>query len=160
MKEWAEADNQSKNLPKSERQALNEVNSDMTRKSIGATIYQHLNRISITALSLPYQHFQSVLQTLEEQVGGERQRLVETHLARVEATLNNNRRQALESYLAAVQTEPPQVRHTIQYKKKRQLIRNALVNLGTWVVYLPPVAFSDSGFLSPLSPSQNVSSRL
>ena len=26
MKEWAEADNQSKNLPKSERQALNEVN--------------------------------------------------------------------------------------------------------------------------------------
>lgn len=25
MKEWAEADNQSKNLPKSERQALNEV---------------------------------------------------------------------------------------------------------------------------------------
>lgn len=25
MKEWAEADNQSKNLPKTERQALNEV---------------------------------------------------------------------------------------------------------------------------------------
>uniref|UniRef100_A0A8C9ZNZ8 Amyloid beta like protein 1 n=1 Tax=Sander lucioperca TaxID=283035 RepID=A0A8C9ZNZ8_SANLU len=70
MKEWAEADNQSKNLPKSERQALNE-------------------------------HFQSVLQTLEEQVAGERQRLVETHLARVEAILNNNRRLALENYLTA-----------------------------------------------------------
>lgn len=55
------------------------------------------------------QHFQSVLQTLEEQVAGERQRLVETHLARVVATLNNNRRLALESYLTAVQTEPPQV---------------------------------------------------
>ena len=27
MKEWAEADNQSKNLPKSDRQALNEVNA-------------------------------------------------------------------------------------------------------------------------------------
>lgn len=55
------------------------------------------------------QHFQAVLQTLEEQVAGERQRLVETHLARVVATLNNNRRLALESYLSAVQSEPPQV---------------------------------------------------
>lgn len=55
------------------------------------------------------QHFQSVLQTLEEQVAGERQRLVETHLARVEAILNNNRRLALENYLTAVQSDPPQV---------------------------------------------------
>ncbi len=55
------------------------------------------------------QHVQSVLQTLEEQVAGERQRLVETHLARVVATLNNNRRLALESYLSAVQSDPPQV---------------------------------------------------
>lgn len=55
------------------------------------------------------QHFQSVLQTLEEQVAGERQRLVETHLVRVEAILNNNRRLALENYLAAVQSDPPQV---------------------------------------------------
>ncbi|XP_071756199.1 amyloid beta precursor like protein 1 isoform X1 [Centroberyx gerrardi] len=87
MKEWAEADIQSKNLPKSERQALNE-------------------------------HFQSVLQTLEEQVAGERQRLVETHLARVEATLNNNRRLALESYLTAVQTEPPQPERVLQALKR------------------------------------------
>lgn len=56
------------------------------------------------------QHFQSVLQTLEEQVAGERQRLVETHLARVEAILNNNRRLALENYLTAVQSDPPQVK--------------------------------------------------
>ncbi|XP_034731280.1 amyloid-like protein 1 isoform X1 [Etheostoma cragini] len=87
MKEWAEADNQSKNLPKSERQALNE-------------------------------HFQSVLQTLEEQVAGERQRLVETHLARVEAILNNNRRLALENYLTAVQSEPPQPEHVLQALKR------------------------------------------
>ncbi|XP_056142323.1 LOW QUALITY PROTEIN: amyloid beta precursor like protein 1 [Lampris incognitus] len=87
MKEWAEADNQSKNLPKSERQALNE-------------------------------HFQSVLQTLEEQVAGERQRLVETHLARVVATLNNNRRLALESYLTAVQTVPPQPERVLQALKR------------------------------------------
>ncbi|XP_035261364.1 amyloid-like protein 1 isoform X1 [Anguilla anguilla] len=87
MKEWAEADNQSKNLPKSDRQALNE-------------------------------HFQSVLQTLEEQVAGERQRLVETHLARVVATLNNNRRLALESYLTAVQSEPPQPERVLQALKR------------------------------------------
>nr|XP_024001192.1 amyloid-like protein 1 isoform X3 [Salvelinus alpinus] len=87
MKEWAEADNQSKNLPKSDRQALNE-------------------------------HFQSVLQTLEEQVAGERQRLVETHLARVVATLNNNRRLALESYLTAVQAEPPQPERVLQALKR------------------------------------------
>lgn len=50
-----------------------------------------------------------MLQTLEEQVAGERQRLVETHLVRVEAILNNNRRLALENYLTAVQSDPPQV---------------------------------------------------
>uniref|UniRef100_A0A8C9VKK0 Amyloid beta like protein 1 n=1 Tax=Scleropages formosus TaxID=113540 RepID=A0A8C9VKK0_SCLFO len=87
MKEWAEADNQSKNLPKSDRQALNE-------------------------------HFQSVLQTLEEQVAAERQRLVETHLARVVATLNNNRRLALESYLTTVQSEPPQPERVLQALKR------------------------------------------
>ncbi|XP_041843166.1 amyloid-like protein 1 isoform X2 [Melanotaenia boesemani] len=87
MKEWAEADNQSKNLPKSDRQALNE-------------------------------HFQSVLQTLEEQVAGERQRLVETHLLRVEAILNNNRRLALENYLTAVQSDPPQPQRVLQALKR------------------------------------------
>ncbi|KAM4581142.1 amyloid beta precursor like protein 2 isoform 1-T1 [Odontesthes bonariensis] len=87
MKEWAEADNKSKNLPKSERQVLNE-------------------------------HFQSVLQTLEEQVAGERQRLVETHLARVEAILNNNRRLALENYLTAVQSDPPQPERVLQALKR------------------------------------------
>ncbi|XP_014885343.1 amyloid-like protein 1 isoform X2 [Poecilia latipinna] len=87
MKEWAEADNQSKNLPKLERQGLNE-------------------------------HFQSVLQTLEEQVAGERQRLVETHLARVEVILNNNRRLALENYLTAVQADPPQPERVLQALKR------------------------------------------
>ncbi|KAM4652754.1 amyloid beta precursor like protein 1 isoform 2-T2 [Discoglossus pictus] len=75
MKEWAEADNQAKNLPKSDRQALNE-------------------------------HFQSILQTLESQISAQRQRLVETHLGRVVAALNDNRRAALENYLASVQASP------------------------------------------------------
>ncbi|EMP29862.1 Amyloid-like protein 1 [Chelonia mydas] len=83
MKEWAEADNQAKELPKADRQALNE-------------------------------HFQSILQTLEEQVAGERQLLVETHLARVVALLNDNRRVALESYLSAVQSDSPQPEPVLQ----------------------------------------------
>ncbi|XP_077453852.1 amyloid beta precursor like protein 2 [Stigmatopora argus] len=89
MKEWAAADkgSKSKNLPKSEQQALNE-------------------------------HFQSVLQTLEEQVAGERQRLVETHLARVESILNNNRRLALESYLSAVESDEPQPERVLQALKR------------------------------------------
>lgn len=69
----------------------------------------HLCLLSFLPLSIFSQHFQSVLQTLEEQVAGERQRLVETHLARVEAILNNNRCMALENYLKAVQSDSPQV---------------------------------------------------
>lgn len=71
--------------------------------------------------SFLHQHFQSVLQTLEEQVAGERQRLVETHLVRVEAILNNNRRLALENYLAAVQSDPPQVSPEVQAGPARRL---------------------------------------
>ncbi|XP_076988185.1 amyloid beta precursor like protein 1 isoform X1 [Tamandua tetradactyla] len=82
MREWAMADNQSKNLPKADRQALNE-------------------------------HFQSILQTLEEQVSGERQRLVETHATRVIALINDQRRAALESFLAALQGDPPQAERVL-----------------------------------------------
>ncbi|XP_066205140.1 amyloid beta precursor like protein 1 [Saccopteryx leptura] len=82
MREWAMADNQSKNLPKADRQALNE-------------------------------HFQSILQTLEEQVSGERQRLVETHATRVIALINDQRRAALEGFLAALQGDPPQPEHVL-----------------------------------------------
>ncbi|XP_012881739.1 PREDICTED: amyloid-like protein 1 [Dipodomys ordii] len=82
MREWAMADNQSKNLPKADRQALNE-------------------------------HFQSILQTLEEQVSGERQRLVETHATRVIALINDQRRAALEGFLAALQGDPPQAERVL-----------------------------------------------
>uniref|UniRef100_A0A8C6EPP3 Amyloid beta like protein 1 n=1 Tax=Marmota marmota marmota TaxID=9994 RepID=A0A8C6EPP3_MARMA len=82
MREWAMADNQSKNLPKADRQALNE-------------------------------HFQSILQTLEEQVSSERQRLVETHASRVIALINDQRRAALEGFLAALQGDPPQAERVL-----------------------------------------------
>uniref|UniRef100_A0A6I8NKY9 Amyloid beta like protein 1 n=1 Tax=Ornithorhynchus anatinus TaxID=9258 RepID=A0A6I8NKY9_ORNAN len=60
------------------------------------------------------EHFQSILQTLEEQVSGERQRLVETHLARVAALLNDHRRATLEAFLAALQEPQPQAERVLQ----------------------------------------------
>lgn len=50
-----------------------------------------------------------MVESLEEEAASEKQQLVETHLARVEAMLNNRRRLALESYLAALQADPPRV---------------------------------------------------
>lgn len=43
-------------------------------------------------------------------MSGERQRLVETHATRVTALINDQRRAALEGFLAALQEDPPQVR--------------------------------------------------
>lgn len=59
-------------------------------------------------LSLP-QHFQEKVEALEQEAAGERQQLVETHMARVEDLLNSHRRLALENYLNALQANPPRV---------------------------------------------------
>ncbi|XP_010764101.1 amyloid-like protein 2, partial [Notothenia coriiceps] len=58
------------------------------------------------------QHFQAMVESLEEEAASEKQQLVETHLARVEAMLNDRRRLALENYLAALQADPPRVNST------------------------------------------------
>lgn len=50
-----------------------------------------------------------MVESLEEEAASEKQQLVETHLARVEAMLNDRRRFALENYLAALQADPPRV---------------------------------------------------
>lgn len=55
------------------------------------------------------QHFQEKVEALEQEAAGERQQLVETHMARVEALLNSRRRQARENYLGALQANPPRV---------------------------------------------------
>lgn len=52
-----------------------------------------------------------MVESLEEEAASEKQQLVETHLARVEAMLNDRRRLTLENYLAALQADPPRVRH-------------------------------------------------
>ncbi|XP_054915531.1 amyloid beta (A4) precursor protein a isoform X2 [Poeciliopsis prolifica] len=62
--------------------------------------------------------FQVKVEDLEQEAASERQQLVETHMARVEALLNDRRRLALESYLTALQQDPPRPRHVFSLLKK------------------------------------------
>ncbi|XP_019733961.1 amyloid beta (A4) precursor protein a isoform X2 [Hippocampus comes] len=62
--------------------------------------------------------FQEKVETLELEAASERQQLVETHMARVEALHNDRRRLALESYLTALQQDPPRPRHVFSLLKK------------------------------------------
>ncbi|XP_053295485.1 amyloid-beta A4 protein isoform X4 [Pleuronectes platessa] len=64
------------------------------------------------------QHFQEKVEALEQEAAGERQQLVETHMARVEALLNSRRRQAVENYLSALQASPPRARQVLSLLKK------------------------------------------
>ncbi|KAM7375094.1 hypothetical protein PAMA_014265 [Pampus argenteus] len=64
------------------------------------------------------QRFQEKVEALEQEAASERQQLVETHMARVEALLNDRRRMALESYLTALQQDPPRPRHVFSLLKK------------------------------------------
>uniref|UniRef100_A0AAR2IGB3 Amyloid beta (A4) precursor-like protein 2 n=1 Tax=Pygocentrus nattereri TaxID=42514 RepID=A0AAR2IGB3_PYGNA len=64
------------------------------------------------------QHFQAMVESLEEEAASEKQQLVETHLARVEAMLNDRRRFALENYLAALQADPPKPHRILQALKR------------------------------------------
>ncbi|XP_061571433.1 amyloid beta (A4) precursor protein a isoform X2 [Cololabis saira] len=64
------------------------------------------------------QRFQEKVESLEQEAASERQQLVETHMARVETLLNDRRRLALESYLTALQQDPPRPRHVFSLLKK------------------------------------------
>ncbi|XP_066561883.1 amyloid-beta A4 protein isoform X2 [Amia ocellicauda] len=64
------------------------------------------------------QHFQEKVESLEQEAASERQQLVETHMARVEALLNDRRRLALENYLTALQADPPKPRHVFSLLRK------------------------------------------
>lgn len=83
------------------------------------------------------QHFQEKVEALEREAAGERQQLVETHMARVEALLNSRRRLALENYLSALQANPPRVHtHTpVHFSIKAKLLHKVgCVNLKTFLV--------------------------
>ncbi|XP_036445377.1 amyloid beta (A4) precursor protein b isoform X1 [Colossoma macropomum] len=64
------------------------------------------------------QHFQEKVEALEQEAASERQQLVETHIARVEALLNDRRRLALDSYLTALQADQPRPRQVLSLFKK------------------------------------------
>ncbi|XP_030060134.1 amyloid-beta precursor protein isoform X2 [Microcaecilia unicolor] len=64
------------------------------------------------------QRFQEKVESLEQEAANERQQLVETHMARVEAMLNDRRRIALENYITALQADPPRPRHVFSTLKK------------------------------------------
>ncbi|XP_069010165.1 amyloid beta (A4) precursor protein b isoform X2 [Embiotoca jacksoni] len=64
------------------------------------------------------QHFQEKVEAVEQESAGERQQLVETHMARVEALLNSRRRLALENYLSALQANPARPRQVLSLLKK------------------------------------------
>ncbi|XP_018079926.1 amyloid beta (A4) precursor-like protein 2 L homeolog isoform X7 [Xenopus laevis] len=64
------------------------------------------------------QHFQATVKALEKEAASEKQQLVETHLARVEAMLNDKRRNALENYLSALQADSPRPHRILQALKR------------------------------------------
>ncbi|XP_051565372.1 amyloid-beta A4 protein-like isoform X3 [Myxocyprinus asiaticus] len=64
------------------------------------------------------QRFQERVEALEKEAASERQQLVETHMAQVEALLINRRRQALESYLSALHSDQPRPRQVLNLLKK------------------------------------------
>ncbi|XP_078061238.1 amyloid beta precursor like protein 2 isoform X4 [Mustelus asterias] len=71
-----------------------------------------------TERQLLVQHFQNMVEALEEEAATEKLQLVETHLARVEALLNDRRRVALENYLSALQQDPPRPHRILQALKR------------------------------------------
>ncbi|XP_040279140.1 amyloid-beta precursor protein isoform X2 [Bufo bufo] len=64
------------------------------------------------------ERFQEKVESLEQEAANERQKLVETHMVRVEAILNDRRRVALENYITALQSDPPRPRHVLNMLKK------------------------------------------
>ncbi|CAH2219333.1 amyloid-beta A4 isoform X6 [Pelobates cultripes] len=64
------------------------------------------------------ERFQEKVESLEQEAANERQKLVETHMVRVEALLNDRRRIALENYITALQADPPRPRHVFNMLRK------------------------------------------
>lgn len=109
MREWEEAEREAKNLPRADKKAVIQV-----RHAITGQIQNHTSfslRWSTIYVSVYVQRFQEKVEKLEQEAASERQQLVETHMARVEALLNDRRRLAMESYLTALQQDPPRVRY-------------------------------------------------
>lgn len=104
MREWEEAEREAKNLPRADKKIVIQVRHGHSHIRESCTVCLFLQRACVCV-----QRFQEKVEALEQEAASERQQLVETHMARVEALLNDRRRLALESYLTALQQQPPRV---------------------------------------------------
>lgn len=84
--------------------------------------------LSLSVIHLSFQHYQATVKALEKEAAHEKQQLVETHLERVEAMLNDRRRIALENYLSALQAEPPRVSDFLKFFLNNVLHSNSGIN--------------------------------
>ncbi|MGH0132701.1 UNVERIFIED_CONTAM: hypothetical protein FKN15_027801 [Acipenser sinensis] len=89
----------------------------------GPSVLHSVDRFTVLSCTLSRlvssrPHFQTMVESLEQEAASEKQQLVETHLARVEAMLNDLRRLALENYLAALQADPPRPHRILQALKR------------------------------------------
>lgn len=69
---------------------------------------------------------------MEQEAANERQQLVETHMARVEAMLNDRRRLALENYITALQAVPPRVGLPVVEFPLQVTAQTVRVGTGNW----------------------------
>uniref|UniRef100_A0A8C6QPY4 E2 domain-containing protein n=1 Tax=Nannospalax galili TaxID=1026970 RepID=A0A8C6QPY4_NANGA len=68
-----------------------------------------------------------MIKAVGREAASEKQQLVETHLARVEAMLNDRRRVALENYLAALQSDSPQPPRILQASEKAAQMKSPVM---------------------------------
>lgn len=125
MREWEEAERQAKSLPRAEKKALIQVEKSWSGSKSLLDVLRVVLKADVCFLFFSnyprLQHFQEKVEALEQEAADERQQLVETHIARVEALINSRRRLALENYLNALQANPPRVRTATRTGRRRHL---------------------------------------
>lgn len=110
MREWEEAEREARNLPRADKKIVIQVrNVHIHIRVIHYVLVPAVFTCVCVCTCVCAQRFQEKVEALEQEAASERQQLVETHMARVEALLNDRRRLALESYLTALQQDPPRV---------------------------------------------------
>ncbi|XP_048847707.1 amyloid-beta A4 protein-like isoform X2 [Brienomyrus brachyistius] len=100
------------NLEAKHREKMSQVMREWEEAEREAKTLSHADKKAVI------QRFQEKVEALEQQAATERQQLVETHMARVEALLNDKRRLALENYLTALQSSTPRPRQVFNLLKR------------------------------------------
>uniref|UniRef100_A0A8C7J3E9 Amyloid-beta A4 protein n=1 Tax=Oncorhynchus kisutch TaxID=8019 RepID=A0A8C7J3E9_ONCKI len=111
-KEHADFQKAKESLEAKHRERMSQVMREWEEAERQAKSLPHADKKAVI------QHFQEKVEALEQEAAGERQQLVETHIARVEALLNSCRRMALDNYRSALQAKPPRPRQVLGLLKK------------------------------------------